>query len=111
MGLESKKETFPNSYQTIYLDKKDEWVYLVIHANFTPTHPGKIPIPADHPIHLHGHDFAILAQVPVGDYDKHPVKLELDNPMRRDVALLPGGGYLVIAFKTTNPGVSLHLHC
>lgn len=33
-----------------------------------------------------------------------------DNPPRRDVALLPAGGYLVIAFKADNPGSWL-LHC
>ena len=32
------------------------------------------------------------------------------NPPRRDVALLPKGGYLIIAFKADNPGSWL-LHC
>ena len=36
--------------------------------------------------------------------------MKFDNPPRRDVALLPGGGYLVIGFKTDNPGAWL-LHC
>jgi hypothetical protein len=34
----------------------------------------------------------------------------LDNPPRRDVVLLPDDGYVVIAFKTDNPGSWL-LHC
>ena len=36
--------------------------------------------------------------------------MKFDNPPRRDVALLPAGGYLIIAFKADNPGSWL-LHC
>lgn len=32
------------------------------------------------------------------------------NPPRRDVAVLPPGGYLAVAFKLDNPGVWL-VHC
>ena len=41
-----------------------------------------------------------------------PDKLDLkfDNPPRRDVVLLPTDGYVVIAFKTDNPGTWL-MHC
>jgi hypothetical protein len=35
---------------------------------------------------------------------------DLTNPPRRDVATLPGNGYLAIAFKKDNPGSWL-LHC
>ena len=38
------------------------------------------------------------------------MKLNLNNPPRRDVALLPANGYLVLAFKSDNPGAWL-LHC
>ena len=38
------------------------------------------------------------------------MNLKRDNPPRRDVALLPANGYLVIAFKSDNPGAWL-LHC
>lgn len=60
---------------------------------------------------LHGHDFAILAQG-VGEWDSLDPKpvLSLNNPLRRDVALLEATGYLVIAFRTDNPGVWL-MHC
>lgn len=68
-----------------------------------------------HPIHLHGHDFAILAQV---ENQKFPetveglknLTLKTDNPPRRDVVLLPTNGYVVIAFKADNPGAWL-VHC
>src|SRR5271168_1749089 len=36
--------------------------------------------------------------------------MKFDNPPRRDVALLPAGGYIIIAFKADNPGSWL-LHC
>lgn len=36
--------------------------------------------------------------------------IKWDNPPRRDVALLPAGGFLIIAFKADNPGSWL-LHC
>lgn len=61
-------------------------------------------IPVPHPIHLHGHDFFILAAEESATFDSS-VTLNLNNPPRRDVANLPASGYLVIAFKTDNPGV------
>ncbi|KAF1349911.1 multicopper oxidase-domain-containing protein [Delphinella strobiligena] len=81
-----------------------EWVYVIIES----------PIPLGHPIHLHGHDFHILARG-YGTYDSS-VELNLSNPPRRDVAFLPGdgptgqGGFLVLAFYTDNPGVWI-MHC
>lgn len=83
----------------ILLPNADEWVHLLIETS--------LPIP--HPIHLHGHDFYVLAQ-DTGTYDAATVTLNLDNPPRRDVALLPSGGYLYLAWKTDNPGVWL-MHC
>lgn len=59
-------------------------------------------------MHLHGHDFYILAQG-TGTYSSS-TNLSLTNPPRRDVAMLPASGYLVIAFLTDNPGAWL-MHC
>jgi hypothetical protein len=59
-------------------------------------------------VHLHGHDFAIIAQK-VGPYNQSEIVIPY-NPPRRDVVMLPGGGYVVIAFKADNPGAWL-LHC
>lgn len=74
-------------------------------------------------MHLHGHDFALLKQSYTKLDDKlfdgnHTAdlqkfietELEYNNPARRDVVLLPKGGYIVIAFKVDNPGAWL-LHC
>jgi hypothetical protein len=63
-----------------------------------------------HKIHLHGHDFAILQQEENQVYDRSKLKPKLDNPPRRDVVLLPNGGFVVIAFKADNPGSWL-MHC
>ncbi|KAF2193519.1 multicopper oxidase [Zopfia rhizophila CBS 207.26] len=61
-----------------------------------------------HPIHLHGHDFFILAEEP-GTYNAS-TPLKLKNPPRRDTALMPASGFLVVAFEADNPGVWL-MHC
>jgi FtsP/CotA-like multicopper oxidase with cupredoxin domain len=62
-----------------------------------------------HPIHLHGHDFWVIGQ-DLGIFNASSTKLNLVNPPRRDVAILPGNGFLVIAFEINNPGSWL-LHC
>jgi hypothetical protein len=89
---------------------KDQWVELLISATKLPKispKPG-VFVAVAHPIHLHGHDFALLAQSEKPYYDGAPVNRK--NPPRRDVALLPSGGYLIIAFKVDNPGTWL-MHC
>ncbi|KAF2195362.1 multicopper oxidase [Zopfia rhizophila CBS 207.26] len=91
--------TFEDDDCVYELPDANTWVYWVIEA--------AIPVP--HPIHLHGHDFFILAAEQSASYDSS-VTLNLDNPPRRDVANLPASGYLVIAFLTDNPGVWL-MHC
>lgn len=58
---------------------------------------------ASHPIHLHGHDFALLAQGNT-TFDPATTVVKRDNPPRRDVALLQRNGFLLIAFKIDNPG-------
>lgn len=90
--------TFSNQSAVIALDTADQWVYFVIQTT--------LGVP--HPIHLHGHDFFVLAQG-TGTYSSSVV-LNTDNPPRRDTAMLPASGYLVIAFQTDNPGVWL-MHC
>lgn len=62
-----------------------------------------------HPIHLHGHDFWVLAQ-DTGMYHGNTSAFNTVNPPRRDVASLPGNGYLAIAFELDNPGAWI-VHC
>lgn len=89
-------QSFTNTSNLIDLPNANEWIYLLIET----------AIPVTHPIHLHGHDFSLLAQGATA-YDPSTVVLNTVNPPRRDVALLQGGGYLIIGFKTDNPGVWL----
>lgn len=58
-----------------------------------------------HPIHIHGHDFYILAQG-FGNYDEaEAVKgFNLKDPLKRNTVAVPTGGWAVIRFTTTNPG-------
>lgn len=88
--------TFEDEECVYNLPEANKWVYFVIST--------AIPVP--HPIHLHGHDFFILAAADNADFDDS-VTLNLNNPPRRDVANLPAAGYLVIAFLTDNPGTWL----
>lgn len=88
----------------------DSWIYLLITATSFPFgSPNRNFVSASHPIHLHGHDFAILRQSSTPYWDGI-VDMKFDNPPRRDVALLPQGGYLILAFKADNPGAWL-IHC
>ncbi|EEY20296.1 laccase-1 [Verticillium alfalfae VaMs.102] len=82
----------------LQLSEANKWVYLVVQT--------AMGVP--HPIHLHGHDFFVLAQGS-GTYSAS-VTLNTENPPRRDTALLPASGYLVMAWETDNPGVWL-MHC
>ncbi|RMD39160.1 hypothetical protein DV735_g5969, partial [Chaetothyriales sp. CBS 134920] len=104
--------TFSDEEVSLTLDfDTGEWVYFVIENNYTlatASKPQTIPRSV-HPIHLHGHDFLILAQGE-GPFDIDDIVPNLANPARRDVADCPIGGYLWIAFQINNPGAWL-LHC
>ncbi|KAL6869800.1 hypothetical protein ACO1O0_001131 [Amphichorda felina] len=92
---------WPRNSNVVTVDLVDQWVYWVV-KDLTIVN-------AFHPMHLHGHDFYVLAQGR-GPFVPGLVKLNLDNPPRRDTASLMGNGYTVIAFKTDNPGSWL-FHC
>jgi FtsP/CotA-like multicopper oxidase with cupredoxin domain len=71
-----------------------------------------------HPMHLHGHDFHILAEG-FGEWDGHTV-INPENTLRRDVHTLQAArktgdtvepAYLVLQFVQDNPGVwPFHCH-
>lgn len=90
--------TYATSNAVIELPNANEWVYMVVETS--------LAVP--HPIHLHGHDFYVIAQG-TGSYSSSTT-LNLENPPRRDTAMLPASGYLVMAFETDNPGIWL-MHC
>jgi len=65
----------------------------------------------NHPFHLHGYKFFVLAQghgyPPVDVQDT----LDLENPLRRDTASVEGYGWLLIRFVADNAGVwAFHCH-
>lgn len=100
--------TFPNVAHVsclvtrAYISSCSAFIYFVLERHTNDQQP----------IHLHGHDFVILRQQPgrldLSTFD--PSTLPTDNPARRDVAMLDGGGHLILAFQIDNPGVWL-LHC
>ncbi|KAG0183291.1 hypothetical protein DFQ28_001822 [Apophysomyces sp. BC1034] len=65
----------------------------------------------DHPFHLHGHAFQIVARGE-GLYtgNKSEATWVIDNPTTRDTVLVPGLGYTIIRFRADNPGVWF-FHC
>ncbi|PYH68064.1 multicopper oxidase [Aspergillus vadensis CBS 113365] len=100
MHVANHNYTWAAKERIIHLPYQDQWVYLVVHS----------PFAQDHPMHLHGHDFWVLASG-YGDFDATKTDaLTLVNAPRRDVAMMPASGYLVIAIKTNNPGAWL-MHC
>jgi len=91
--------SFTTEEWVIELPTANTWMYLIIETT--------LAVP--HPIHLHGHDFYTLASG-TGTYAEAAPTLQTSNPPRRDVAILPASGYLVMAFKADNPGAWL-CHC
>ncbi|CAK9319905.1 unnamed protein product [Citrullus colocynthis] len=65
----------------------------------------------NHPMHLHGFNFHVLAQG-FGNYDPihDPKKFNFVNPQIRNTIAVPVGGWAVIRFQANNPGVWL-MHC
>ncbi|KAK5654600.1 hypothetical protein OQA88_7230 [Cercophora sp. LCS_1] len=102
---------FPAETEPYILDHETgEWVYFVITNNYTVEDvdpPRELP-QSVHPIHLHGHDVAILAQG-YGPFTSDVVP-QLENPARRDVVNAPLNGFVWIAFEVNNPGAWL-IHC
>ncbi|KAF1959011.1 multicopper oxidase [Byssothecium circinans] len=69
----------------------------------------------NHPFHLHGHTFWVLASgtgyPPAHLARGEPTGLSLENPLRRDTASLEPYGWLLLRFVADNPGVwAFHCH-
>ncbi|KAI0472684.1 multicopper oxidase [Xylariaceae sp. FL0804] len=91
--------SFKASENIITLSEDNVWNYLAIESELGLTHP----------LHLHGHDFYVLGQQASATYTSTS-QLNLANPPRRDVAMLPASGFLVVGFRADNPGAWL-AHC
>ncbi|KAI4169291.1 MAG: hypothetical protein LQ343_005789 [Gyalolechia ehrenbergii] len=73
-------------------------VRVIVHNNFFVAHP----------MHLHGHNFFVLAEG-VGTWDGKITNYPYTQ--RRDVQIVQAQGYLVIQYDTDNPGVwPFHCH-
>lgn len=95
LQISEENDTWTDHQNVYKLPQANEWVYCVIQATTSQRHP----------MHLHGHDFWVLAQG-TGTYEAGAVDLQLVDAPRRDTVQVLGHGYAVIAFKTDNPGVS-----
>ena len=105
----------------------------MVFVNYNPRIPTLL---AQHPIHMHGHNFAVLAMgyptyntttgrhlsdnediecntllcsKPAWREGRSPT-LNLVDPPVRDVVMLPAGGYVVVQFRSDNPGFWF-MHC
>ncbi|CAG9772969.1 unnamed protein product [Ceutorhynchus assimilis] len=75
---------------------------------------------ANHPLHLHGYAFRVVAMEKVGDNvtvaqvkqrdRKGQIKRNLFDPPVKDTVNVPDGGYTVVRFHATNPGYWI-FHC
>ncbi|XP_062226207.1 laccase-7-like [Phragmites australis] len=69
--------------------------------------PAAVPT-ENHPIHLHGFNFFVLAQG-IGNFTPG-VSYNLVDPVARNTIAVPGGGWAVIRFVANNPGMWF-FHC
>ena len=105
---------FDSSHELVVSSKSAEVVDVIL-QNFDE---------GNHPFHLHGHQFWVLANghgyfpgyehfglAPEGKGLLDPNnRTTIANPLRRDVATVEGYGWLFIRFVADNPGVWL-FHC
>ncbi|THH15565.1 hypothetical protein EW146_g4939 [Bondarzewia mesenterica] len=82
----------------------DIWTGDIIINNLDPA--------LDHPYHLHGNEFQIVARGTgtLSIADAASLTYNLTNPVRRDTLVIPAGSYAVLRFSNDNPGVWV-LHC
>ncbi|TLD18889.1 putative exopolygalacturonase X [Venturia nashicola] len=113
----------PSLYTALSVEPEDAKDYRIYGANVNPiviNHNQIIEIQLNnrnpgahsgHPWHLHGHQFQVVARSGDGVNATYAGNATLPAiPMRRDVAGVRPGGYLVIRFRADNPGINL-FHC
>jgi hypothetical protein len=115
--LNPTQPKWPDYLDVVTMDNvtEDQWIWLLVSAPDQPP-PDAVArrtfFPAAHPMHLHGHDFALLKQSTTAwsleekttELNCNGTGIKCDNPPRRDVVLLPASGFVIIAFKADNPG-------
>ena len=107
LALLSLKENEPLSIPAIDLNYNEHVIFII--NNF---------VAVTHPLHIHGHNFYILARGPefntsiVTPFDssKDWQTFDLENPPIRDTFRLPRYSWVAIGFIASNPGSWL-IHC
>lgn len=91
--------------------RKDKVVELVIIDEF----PGK----SNHPMHLHGYKFKVLALEKADGITEEKfkqldlqgnIKRNLVDPPEKDTIMIPNGGYAVVRIFSSNPGGGVLSH-
>lgn len=69
---------------------------------------------ANHPFHLHGHSFRVVAMERMGSNvtleevarrdEQGYIQRNLINPPIKDTVTVPDGGYTILRFQASNPG-------
>ncbi|KAG5924285.1 hypothetical protein E4U42_004702 [Claviceps africana] len=102
--------SYPNDPQWNVISTGRSRVVRVVWENqkFDPADPQVSNLTFAHPMHMHGHDWQVLA-AGFGTWDGRVTNAR--NPLRRDTHLLPPNGHLVMQFETDNPGIwPFHCH-
>jgi FtsP/CotA-like multicopper oxidase with cupredoxin domain len=104
--LMNSQTSFPASDNVVVVNKTNQWIFWIIEND--PT------IGIAHPMHLHGHDFLVVGRADFNNPSTFKTSdiasFNGNNPVRRDVTMLPPLGWLAIAYRTDNPGTWL-MHC
>ncbi|QIX00022.1 hypothetical protein AMS68_005539 [Peltaster fructicola] len=104
--VQESNTSYPSGANVVETATEGQWTYWVIQE--VPGTPYNVNVP--HPLHLHGHDFFILGTGTDTWDAKFSQNLNYNNPPRRDTAMLPSNGWIVLAWQTDNPGAWL-FHC
>ncbi|KIM76075.1 multicopper oxidase [Piloderma croceum F 1598] len=94
-----------NSTNVLYAEFADDvWTGDIIINNLDPA--------LDHPYHLHGYEFFIVARGSgnMSLTDAESLDYNITNPTRRDTLVIPRSSYAVLRFANDLPGVWV-LHC
>ena len=99
--VEAGQTSFPDNSEWHVIDLGQNRSVILNITNLTPF---------AHPMHLHGHTYFVHAVGPNGTvWDGSTVNPS--NPMRRDVQIVPAGGYAALQFEGDNPGIwAFHCH-
>ncbi|KAG6127413.1 hypothetical protein E4U12_006656 [Claviceps purpurea] len=102
--------SYPSNPEWNVVNTGNARVVRVIWENqkFDPKNPHLYNLTFAHPMHMHGHDWQVLASG-FGAWDGKVTNAQ--NPLRRDTHILPPNGHLVMQFETDNPGIwPFHCH-